>query len=170
MQISLIVATDLNGVIGAKGRLPWHLPADLKHFRRSTLHKPVIMGRRTYDSIGRPLPKRQNIVLTQRSDFSAPGCQVANSLHHAIGLAREGQSGAPDEAMVIGGGQIYRQFLPYADRILMTVVCHHHAGDTYFVQLDPSQWRVSATEQRDADAANPYELRFVTLERQVVAV
>ncbi|MDX1687598.1 MAG: dihydrofolate reductase, partial [Candidatus Promineifilaceae bacterium] len=110
-RISLIAALDRNGVIGDDGRIPWRLPADLKYFKRVTMGKPLIMGRKTYESIGRPLPGRQNIVLTRQRDYRAPGCTVVHSLEEALAAA-----GDAEEVMVAGGGSVYRQFLPRADR------------------------------------------------------
>ena len=117
MNISLIVAASTNNVIGVAGGLPWHLPEDLKRFKAITMGKPIIMGRATYASIGRALPGRKSIVLTRQSGFEAEGCEVVDSIDAAISAA-----GAVDEVMIIGGGDIYRQFLPQADRIYLTRV------------------------------------------------
>jgi dihydrofolate reductase len=152
---------DRNRLIGNRNRLPWHLPADLAHFKRVTMGKPVIMGRKTFESIGRPLPGRTNIVLTGSADFRAEGVQVANGLDQALGLA----AGA-DEVMVIGGSMIYELVLPRADRLYLTHVECDCEGDAWFPDFDPGQWRITASEAHAADEKNPCEYRFVTYERK----
>lgn len=162
MIVSLVVAVAENRVIGAHGRLPWHLPADLRHFRRLTLDHPVIMGRRTYESIGRPLPRRRNIVVSRDSAFPAPGCILAASLEDALARCGEGE-----EAMVIGGAGIYSAALPMAQRIHLTRVHARPAGDTYFPELAPEAWHESSREEHPPDADNEYAMSFLTLERVV---
>lgn len=138
MIISLIAAMSENGVIGNNNALPWHLPEDLKYFKQVTLGKPIIMGRKTYESMGnKPLPGRLNIILTQSKDFYAPGCQVVHSIEAAIQAA-----GAVEEIMVIGGANIFQQFLSYASRIYLTVVHQTYSGDTYFPNLNLQEWEV----------------------------
>ena len=140
--ISLLVAVAANGVIGRDNQLPWHLPADLKRFKQLSVGKPVIMGRKTWDSIGRPLPDRRNIVVTRNSDFQSPGAEVATSLEDAIELA-----GDAEEIIVIGGGEIFKLSLPIADRIYYTHVHAEVEGDAYFPDLDWSQWQAVYREK-----------------------
>jgi dihydrofolate reductase len=160
MRISLIVAASENGVIGRAGELPWKLPADLKHFRTLTWGKPVVMGRKTWDSIGRALPGRQNIVLTRDPAFAAPGAQIASSPEEALRLA-----GDAPEVMIIGGGELYRAFLPRAERIYLTRVKTVESGDTLFPELDPAQWRQVAREAHAPDARHVHPYCFEILER-----
>ena len=175
MRVSIIVATDLDGVIGRDNQLPWHLPADLRHFKRLTMGKPMIMGRRTFESIGRPLPGRTNIVLTRDPDFAAAGCERARTVDEALALA-EGAvarraAGIPpaeatDEIMVIGGAEVFRQLLPRAGRIYWTEVQAHLGGDTYFPRIDRTEWREIDLQELPAGAETPYALRFRILDRR----
>lgn len=161
MRISLVVAMDRQRVIGAGGALPWHLPADLKHFREITMGKPIVMGRRTYESINRALPGRRNIVVSRNPAWPAPpGCERAHSLEHAVQLA-----GAADEVMVIGGAALYRAALPRAQRIYLTEVHATVDGDVHFPPISPEQWRETERVERPADDRNPYSCSFVVLER-----
>lgn len=155
MRLSLIVAMADNHVIGHNNRLPWHLPADLKHFRAITLGKPVLMGRKTWESIGRPLPGRQNLVVTRSGEYRADGAECASSLSAALQLA-EGV-----EVMVIGGGELYRLALPLATRMVLTLVDCLPEADTWFPAWDESEWRVIRVERFSADQRNPlaYEIR-----------
>lgn len=162
MSLALIVATGENNEIGKDGRMPWHLPADLKHFKSLTLGKPVIMGRRTYEAIGKPLPERRNIVVTHNPEFRAPGCELAASFTDALVIA----SGVP-EIIVIGGAQIYRDALPRAQRIYLTRVHARFDADTFFPQLDAAEWREIAREDHAADERNPFNYSFSTLERRL---
>jgi len=169
MRISLIVAVSRDSVIGKDGAMPWHLPADLRRFKRITLGKPVVMGRRTHESIGGPLSGRTNIVLTRDRRFRAEGCIVAHSLDQALAAARAvtevDQGAAPAEVMIIGGAAVYTAFLPRADRIYLTRVDAEVAGDTRFPDLDPGEWMETDREQRPADAQNPYACTFLVLDR-----
>jgi dihydrofolate reductase len=158
--ISLIVAVSTNNVIGAGGDLPWRLSDDLKRFKAATMGKPIVMGRKTYESIGRPLPGRQNIVITRQSGFTAEGCDVVRSTAEAV----EAAEGA-DEIMVIGGSQIYAAFLPLAERIYLTRVHTEVEGDVFFPPLKKDEWRESASETYDADALNDYACTVATLSR-----
>ncbi len=164
MSLSLIVAMARNRVIGHQGGMPWRLPADLRRFRRLTMGKPVIMGRRTHQSIGRPLPGRHNIVVTRRPEWQPPGCSVAGSLAAALELAA-----AADEVMVIGGGVLYRSALPQAGRIYLTEVHTEPAGDVLFPALPTGQWREVWRENHGADQANEFAYSFVLLERSAAA-
>lgn len=163
MRISLIVAMDENGLIGAGGSLPWHLPADLGHFKRTTVGKPILMGRRTHESIGRPLPERDNIVLTRDPDYRADGCTVVTSFGEARSHARE--AGAA-ELMVIGGAQIYALALPKARRIYLTRVHDAFAGDTYFPDIDFEEWEQIERHRYPGSERNPYPYSFITLRRR----
>ncbi len=159
MRIALVVAMSRNRVIGRNNALPWHAPADLKRFRQLTTGKPVIMGRRTFASIGKALPKRFNIVVTRDRDFHADGVVVAYDVEEALRLA--GESALGGEAMVIGGAQIFEFVLPRADRIHLTEIDIDAEGDTFMPPLDPAQWREAARERHDG----PPPMSFVTLER-----
>jgi dihydrofolate reductase len=159
--IALVAAAASNDVIGADNRLPWHLPADLKHFKQVTLGKPVIMGRKTFESIGRPLPGRTNIVISRTPGYAAPGCRVVASVDQALA-----EAGDSDEVMIIGGAALYAACLSRATRIYLTRIHHEFPGDARFPALDMAQWR--ETERRDcrADDKNPYAHSFVVLERR----
>ena len=159
-MISLIVAAAENNVIGRDGTMPWHLRTDLLRFKALTMGKPVVMGRRTHESIGKPLPGRRNIVVTRRANYEAPGCEVVTSIDEAIGAAADAA-----EIMVIGGGDIYRQLLPRADRIYFTRVHVDCDGDAVFPELGPDEWRVTEEEAHAADAANDYAFSVMTLDR-----
>jgi len=161
MKVSLIVAAAANNVIGADGGLPWHLPNDFKYFKRITMGKPIVMGRRTWQSIGRPLPGRQNIVLTRDANFEAPGVTVVNSADAAIAAA-----GDADELMIIGGGQVYAEFLDTTERVYLTRVATRVAGDTVFPELDGSVWRLVSTEAHAADDRHAFDYEFRVYERR----
>lgn len=160
MFISLIVAMDDNGVIGADGQLPWRLPADLKHFREMTMGKPIIMGRKTHESIGRPLPGRENIVLTRNKGYQAEGCTVLHDLAELYAYCRY-----QDEVMVMGGADLYKQFLGRAELIYLTEVHARVHGDTYFPHYDPDVWEEVSREDYKADEKNEYDYSFVVLKR-----
>ena len=161
MLRSLIVARARNGTIGKDNGMPWHLPADLAHFKRTTLGCPVIMGRRTWDSIGRALPGRRNIVVSRTPGFHAPGAEVVASLADAWRAV----AGA-EEAFVIGGAQLYEEALAVADRIYLTDIAGDVAGDTFFPPLPPGAWRETVLGEHPADDRNPFALRFLLIERQ----
>ena len=131
--LTLVAAMGRNGGIGFRGRMPWHLPAELKHFKRTTLGKPVVMGRKTWESIGKALPGRQNLVVTRNEAYAAEGCQVVASLVEAIETAED------TEVMVIGGGELYRQALPLSSRMVLTTVDIEPECDTWFPAWDPSE-------------------------------
>jgi len=160
MKISIIVAMAANGVIGNNNQLPWHLPADLKHFKATTMGKPIIMGRKTWESIGRPLPGRTNIVITRDENYMADGCVVVHSIDGALAAAA-----GHEEIMVIGGAEFYRQVLPQASMIYLTRVHADFEGDTCFPGLDDEQWHEVAREDFDADENNPHAYSFIRLER-----
>ena len=166
MKLALIVAAAANNVIGCENRLPWHLPEDLKYFKATTMGKPIIMGRKTYDSIGKALPGRTNIVITRQQDWQAEGVLVAHDLDQAIGLAEGIVAGAGegiDEAVVIGGAEIYRNSIKRAQKVYLTRIKKNFPGDAYFPELSPQEWlKVSAIEG-DAQSSEPHS--FWVLER-----
>jgi dihydrofolate reductase len=160
VEVVLVVAVARGGVIGRDGKLPWHLPADLAHFKRLTLGHAVIMGRATFESIGKPLPQRLNIVLSRQPDFAPPGVRVVASLADAYALAAA--HGGP--AMVIGGARVYAQALPDAQRVELTQIHADVAGDTHFPPLGPD-WREVAREDHTADARNAHAYSFFSYRR-----
>ncbi len=160
MKISLIVAAATNNVIGRDGGLPWHLSRDLKRFKRLTTGKPIIMGRLTYESIGKPLPDRRNIVVSSRDSLEIEGCEVVATPEDALELA----AGA-EEVMVIGGGKIYEQMLPSADRIYMTRIDASPDGDTFFPEISNEEWQVVEQEDFPADDSSEYGFSFMTLDK-----
>ena len=161
MKICLIVAASANGAIGVDGELPWHLPDDFRFFKQVTMGKPIVMGRRTWESIGRPLPGRQNIVITRQSDFEATGATVVDGPDAAINEAED-----TDEIMIIGGGEIYRRFLPLADTVYLTRVEATVDGDTFFPELDESAWALESSERHDADERHAYAFTFCVYKRR----
>jgi dihydrofolate reductase len=161
MTLSLVVAASSNNVIGSDGGLPWHLPDDLRHFKRLTTGKPVIMGRRTFESIGRPLPDRRNIVMTRQTDYAAHGCEVVSSVSEALELVH-----GVDEVMIIGGGQVYRDFLPHADRIYLTRVRAEVEGDTHFPEIEQTNWQLLTSQHHAADERHAYAFDLMVFERR----
>lgn len=162
MTVSLIVAMAENRVIGRDGDLPWRLSADLKRFRELTTGHHVIMGRKTWESIGKPLPGRTNVVVSRNPSFSAEGCTVLPGLDEALDAAR---TAGDDEAFVIGGARVYERALPDADRLYLTRVATRVEGDAYFPPLDESKWRETAREEHPADERNDHPFAFTVLER-----
>ena len=162
VQISLIVARTLNKVIGKDNAMPWHLPVDLAWFRANTVGKPVIMGRKTYESIGRLLPKRPNIILS-RSGFCIEGAYSATSLEQAVTLAKSFAN--IDEIMVIGGGELFKQAMPLANKLYLTEIQAEIDGDTFF-EFDETQWKMVEETWSEMDAQNPFRCRFMVLERR----
>jgi dihydrofolate reductase len=160
--ISLIVAMDRNRAIGLAGSLPWHLPADLKRFRELTTGHHLLIGRKTYASIGRPLPQRTMIVITHDPDYRAPGCQVEHSVTAGIELAR---ASGEEELFVGGGAAIYAQCLDLADRIYLTLVDTDCQADTFFPELKPGEWREEVVGRQEADDRNPFPIIFKLLRR-----
>lgn len=148
-----------NRAIGLNGRMPWHLPAELQHFKATTMGKPVVMGRKTWESIGRPLPGRRNIVVTRTAGYRAPGCDVAASLDVVLEML-EGE-----EIMIIGGGELYRQMMPLAQRMVLTLVDCAPEADTWFPQWDETQWQLESEHTVAADERNPYDFRILDLRR-----
>ena len=159
-MISLVVAASTNNVIGRNGELPWRLSADLKRFKQLTMGKPIVMGRLTHESIGKALPGRHNIVISRRPNYVTEGCDVVASPERAIAAA-----GTANEIMIIGGGEIYRAFLPLADRIHMTRVDVEVDGDAHFPPLDIDEWRQTSCAEYQADNCNEFDYAFIVLER-----
>ena len=160
-MISIIVAVASNGVIGDKNSLLWHIREDMVHFRTTTSGHPVIMGRKTYDSIGRPLPKRTNVVITRDTNLVIEGCTVVHSLEEAVSMFD-----SAEEVFVIGGAQIYAQALPLAERIYLTVVGKEYDGDTSFPDIDYAEWIELSREDSDRGEEFEYPFSFITLERK----
>ena len=158
-MLCIISAVSENGVIGRDGKLPWHLSADLKRFRKLTTGHTLIMGRKTYDSIGRPLPQRRSIVLSRRNGFHADGIEVVRTFEEAL------ESAADDLRFVIGGAALYRLALPIADRLHLTIVHASIEGDVRFPDFDRSQWNVAEDERHEADENNPYPYSFQRYDR-----
>lgn len=158
-KISIIAAIDENFGLGNGNKLLCHLPADLKHFKETTYGKPIIMGRNTYISIGKPLPGRQNIVLSQQVK-NISGVEVTDSLEAALQLA-----GAVEEVMIIGGQRVFREALPFASTVYLTLIHHHFVADVFFPPLDTSQWLCLSEQHREIDEKNPYALTFYQYEK-----
>ena len=160
-MISIIVAASANNVIGAQGDLPWRLSDDLKRFKTVTMGKPIVMGRKTWESIGRALPGRRNIVITRQQDFAAEGCDVVQSTDEAIVAA-----GDVDEIMVIGGSEVYALFLPVAHRLYLTRVHADVNGDAFFPVVDEDEWQLVSDEAHAADSRNEFDFSFRIYERK----
>jgi dihydrofolate reductase len=161
MRLSIIVAMDDNQLIGKDNALPWHLPADLGYFKKTTTGKTVLMGRKTYESIGRPLPNRRNVVVSRNTDFQAEGCEVVGSIEAALDLAKD-----DDEVMVMGGASFYEQMLPSADRLYITQIEGEHEGDAYFPKFNRSEFSEISRESHIPDEKNQHTYHFTILERQ----
>ena len=159
-KLSLIAALAKNRAIGIGNKMPWHLPADFAWFKQNTLGHPVIMGRKTFESIGRPLPGRRNIVVTRNASLAAPGIEFAHSLEEAIALTREA------EPFVIGGATLYAEALPSATHLYLTEVDADPAADTFFPEWSPAQWHEVSRQHRDADNSNAHAMDFVVWERR----
>lgn len=168
MKIALIVAMARNNAIGKDNSMPWHLPEDLRYFKRMTLGKPVVMGRNTFESIGRPLPQRPNIVITRNGSYRINGATVVHSLDAALMLGQTLLQGQGEEAelMVIGGAQIYAQALPLAQRLYLTEVQAEPEGDAFFPAFAREEWRELRRETHKACEHNPHDYDFVVLERR----
>lgn len=160
MLLSAICAMSKNRVIGFQNKLPWHLPADLRHFKKITIGHPIIMGRNTYESIGRALPDRCNVVITRDATFQAPGCVVVNSIETALSAASYSE-----EVFIIGGAMLYQQLLPEVQCIYLTEIHHTFEGDAFFPELDKTIWHEVERIDHTADEENIYSYSFVILER-----
>ncbi len=160
MIISIIAAMGNGRVIGINNQLPWKLPADMKFFRSTTMGKPILMGRKTYESIGKPLPGRTNIIITRNSNFHAEGCIVSHSIEEALQQAK-----ASEEVMVIGGASLYRQILPLAQRFYLTKVHADFEGDSYFPEFDLQEWTTTERTDHTTDEDNPYDYSFIVMDK-----
>ena len=161
MIISLVVAIADNNGIGVNNELLWHLPADLKHFKNITSGHTIIMGRNTYDSIGKPLPNRTNIIITRNTSLNIDGCTVVNSVDEALQVCEE-----ETEIFIIGGAEIYKQTLAIANKIHLTKVHTSPKADAFFPEIPMSEWRQTAIEHHKADEKNAFDYDFITLERK----
>lgn len=167
MKISLIVAMAQNRVIGRENQMPWHLSEDLKYFKRVTMGKPVIMGRNTFESIGKPLPGRPNIVISRNPDYDADGISVVSSVQDALELSEQlTELDDNAEVMIVGGAQIYAQTLPLAQRLYLTEVHAVVDGDAWFPAVNQAEWRLVAREDHPAAGNNPYSYSFLILEKR----
>ena len=162
-RLSLIVAASENDVIGRDGDLPWHLPKDLRRFKRLTTGHPIIMGRKTHESIGRPLPNRRSIVLSRDPEYRADGVEVAPSLDKALALAKSGEPA--DEIFVIGGYEVFRRAMPRADRLYLTRVHAEVDGDVLFPDFDPERWTLVEDVRHESDAKHAHAFSFQTYDR-----
>ena len=162
MKLSIIVAMSTNHIIGNENNLPWRLSSDLMHFKKITMGKPIVMGRKTHESIGRPLPGRDNIIITRNLYYEADGCAVVHSTEEVEKLCQQ-----HDEIMIMGGAEIYRYFLPLAERLYVTEVHAEVEGDTVFPEFDPDEWIEVRREDLKADEKNQYDYSFVVFDRKV---
>ena len=160
MIISFVVAMGRNRVIGKNNAIPWNMPADIKHMRKLTEGKPLIMGRKTHESIGRPLPNRKNIILTRDRNYKSRGCVVVHTLEEAL-KAAEGA----EEVIIFGGEDIYRIFLPKADKMYLTIIDNDFEGDAYFPEYNKKEWKEVGREEHEADEENKFRYTFVTLQK-----
>ncbi|RFZ85554.1 dihydrofolate reductase [Mucilaginibacter terrenus] len=160
MIISIVVAIAENHAIGKNNQLLWHMPNDLKHFKEVTSGRSIIMGRKTYESVGKPLPKRRNIIVT-RQDIEIPGCEVVKSIDEGIALCK-----GEDEVFIGGGAEIYRQAMDKTDRIYLTIVHQAFEADTFFPEIDYTQWTETSRENFSADEKNPHPYSFIQLDRR----
>lgn len=169
LRLSLLVAMAKNQVIGRNNELPWHLPADLKHFKFLTMGQTIIMGRKTYESIGRPLPGRTNIIITRQTDYEVPGAIVVNSLEDAL-LVCEEDNTAESENFVIGGEKLYRQAIKLCQRIYLTEIHRDFEGDVYFPEFNRADWEETQRDKHISEKDNNLEFHFVVLERKRATV
>jgi len=160
MTVSIIVAIGRNHAIGKNNKLLWHLPKDLKHFKDVTTGHTVIMGRKTFDSVGKPLPNRRNIIVTRQA-ISIEGCEVVSSIDAALALCAN-----EEEVFIVGGAEIYKLSIPLTDRIYLTVIDHDFDGDTFFPELNDEDWKETERENFEPDEKNKYTYSFITLERR----
>ncbi|QSP96187.1 dihydrofolate reductase [Marinobacter salinisoli] len=168
MRKALIVAMSQNRVIGRNNKLPWYLPGDLRYFKQATMGKPIIMGRKTWDSIGRPLPGRMNLIITRNDDWQAPAgtVRVASLEAALLKAGAQAQLDGVDEVMIIGGGQIYAEALPQVDRMYITLVHADVEGDAYFPEVNWDSWEEIGREDFSASDNNPYDYSFVVYQRR----
>jgi len=164
MKLAMIVAMAKNNVIGFENDMPWHLPADLKWFKKTTLGSPIIMGRKTYESIGKPLPGRLNIILSRDTDLEIEDCTVVNSLDDALKTAKHADN-TKDEIFITGGAHLYNTFLADVDTLYLTLIDAELEGDTFFPDYTQYDWQEKQRSEHPADDKNPYSLTFLKLER-----
>ncbi|MCX7710896.1 MAG: type 3 dihydrofolate reductase [Clostridia bacterium] len=160
-MISMIWAMGKNRLIGRDNQLPWRLPADLANFKRITTGHPVIMGRKTFESLGRPLPGRKNVIITRNKDLSIEGCEILHSVEEACRLAEK------QEVFIIGGAEIYSKFLPHADKLYITEIDESFEGDTHFPEFNMDEWVLTSKVKGDKDEKNPYDYYFLVYERKL---
>lgn len=165
LRLSLLVAMAKNRVIGRNNQLPWHLSADLKHFKFLTMGQTIVMGRKTFESIGKPLPGRANIIITRQTDYEVPGATVVNSLEDAL-LIREETSTGNSENFIIGGEKLYRQTLKLCQRIYITEIQRDFEGDVYFPEFDLTDWEETQRDKHISDSDDRLEFHFVVLDRK----
>jgi dihydrofolate reductase len=161
-MISHIVAMDQNRVIGKDNRLPWHLPADLAYFKKVTMGHAIVMGRKTFESIGRPLPGRENLIVTRNRSFQLEGCKVLHSIEEVKQFAEKRN----DEVFVIGGAELFQATLPFADRLYITKIEASFPGDTFYPAFDESEWQLVSYTKGIKDEKNPYDYAFIVYERK----
>ncbi len=159
-MISLITALGNKNVIGYQGQMPWQLPADLAYFKKITLNHPVVMGHQTFKSIGRPLPKRRNLVLSHDPNLTIADCETITSLEVVFQLSKE------TEVFIIGGGSIYRQFLPYAEKLYLTRIAADFEGDTFFPEFSLAKWALISQKKGEKNSANPYDYTFLVYQKK----
>jgi dihydrofolate reductase len=162
-MIAIVVAASENNVIGKDNQLIWHLPADLRYFKNLTMGHPILMGRKTYDSIGKPLPGRTTVIITRQHNLQVPDCIVTNSLDEAIAEAQK----IDQDVYIIGGAEIYKQAITKADTIYLTRVHHYFDGDAYFPELAKNEWEAISSEDHESDDKNKYSYSFITLKRKL---
>ncbi|RCW52395.1 dihydrofolate reductase [Halanaerobium sp. ST460_2HS_T2] len=162
MSLSIIAAMDQNYLIGKNNEIPWNLPEDLKYFKEITMGAPIIMGRKTFESIGFPLPGRRNIILTRNKDYSADGCEIIHSLEEILTMFLESK----EEAFIIGGAEIYNFFLPYSEKLYLTIIEHEFSGDTYFPEIDWRNWDKIKEKKGIKDSKNPYQYAYHIYQRK----
>ncbi|HET7627236.1 MAG TPA: dihydrofolate reductase [Bacillales bacterium] len=160
-MISFLFAMGKNHVIGKDNAMPWHLPADLAYFKKLTVGHSVIMGRKTFESIGQALPDRRNIVVTTNETFKAEGCEIVHSVREALDLVN-----GEDEAFVIGGAKLFEAFYPYADRLYVTAIDESFEGDTFFPEIDAERWKQTYIKPGERNEKNPYDYAFLVYDRR----
>lgn len=160
-MISFIVATSENGVIGKDNQIPWHLPDDLKRFKKITMGHPIVMGRKTFESIGRPLPGRENIVLTRNKNIELDGCTVFHSEEELIDYC----TSQKEEVFIIGGAYLFKMFIPYVDRLYLTKIYEQFEGDVFLPEMDFSQFEITSKEQGLKDEKNPYTYEYIVYDK-----
>lgn len=163
-MISLIAAMGNNRVIGLNNDMPWHLPKDLAHFKKITIGHPIVMGRKTYESIGRPLPNRKNIILTRQESLELP--EEVMTVSNLETVLKWSEENPEEEIFIIGGGNLYKQALPYADRLYITEINEDFDGDTFFPAFDQEEWEIVDETIGERDINNPYDFKFITYERR----